>query len=346
MTLTNVAREAGVSVSTVSRYLRGQLKVHEETAQRIDNAVRKVGYRTESPGRREGFIALIVPELTNPFFAALAEECSTLAVEGGHSLLIAASGRQHSRETALSAQLAGTESVVGLIYAGMHRSNPQLERAIAGGLPVVVVDEEVDLEPSTSVSTVTVDNYGGAYQATSYLATLGHRRIAHVGGPPGLLTSEDRLRGYQDALAAHGLDAESRLVLRGPYTEQYGASVLPYLTRGGDAPTAVFVGSDIVAVGLLSGAELHGLRIPEDLSVVGCDGIHLGQWLRPQLTTLAQPVRELAHAALEALGRAIDAPGETTRRELPLQLVVRGSAVPPQPVPQLTTPQGAVPQPR
>jgi len=343
MTLTNVAREAGVSVSTVSRYLRGQLKVHDETAQRIDNAVRKTGYRVETPGRREGFIALIVPELTNPYYAALAEECSTLAVEAGYSLLIAASGRQHSRESALSAQLAGTESVLGLVYAGMHRANPQLERAIAGGLPVVVVDEDVDLAPSTSVSTVTVDNYGGAYQATSYLATLGHRRIAHVGGPPGLLTSEDRLRGYQDALEAHGLDVDSGLVLRGPYTEQYGASVLPYLTRG-DAPTAVFVGSDIVAVGLLSGAELHGLRIPEDLSVVGCDGIHLGQWLRPQLTTLAQPVRELAHAALEALGRAIESPTDTTRQVLPLQLVVRGSAVAPQLAPQLTTPQGAVPR--
>jgi DNA-binding LacI/PurR family transcriptional regulator len=330
MTLTNVAREAGVSVSTVSRYLRGQLKVSDKTAQRIDNAVRKTGYRVEAPVKRDGFIALIVPELTNPFFASLAEECSTLAAEAGQSLLIAASGRQQSRENALSAQLARTESVAGLIYAGMHRANPELERAIAAGVPVVVVDEEVDLAPSISVSTVTVDNYGGAYQATSYLATLGHRRIAHVGGPVGLLTSEDRLRGYRDALAAHGLDADSRLVLRGPYTEQYGASVLPYLTRDGDGPTAAFVGSDIVAVGLLSGAELHGLRIPEDLSVIGCDGIHLGQWLRPQLTTLAQPVRQLAHAALEALDRAIETPSETSRQVLPLQLVVRGSAVAPQ----------------
>lgn len=330
MTLTQVAREAGVSVSTVSRYLRGQLKVQDKTAQRIDNAVRKTGYQVDAGGRRDGFIALIVPELTNPFFASLAEECSTLATEAGYSLLIAASGRQHSRENALSAQLAGADSIAGLIYAGMHRTNPQLERAIASGFPVVVVDEEVDLAPSTSVSTVTVDNYGGAYQATSYLATLGHRRIAHVGGPPALLTSEDRLRGYQDALAAHGIDVDSQLVLRGPYTEQYGASVLPYLTRDGDAPTAAFVGSDIVAVGLLSGAELHGIRIPEDLSVVGCDGIHLGQWLRPQLTTLAQPVRQLAHAALEALGRAIETPSETTRQVLPLQLVVRGSAAAPQ----------------
>ena len=332
MTLTQVAREAGVSVSTVSRYLRGQLKVQDKTAQRIDNAVRATGYRVDRGARRDGFIAMVVPELTNPFYTSLAEECSTLAAEAGYSLLIAASGRQHARESALSAQLSGTDSIAGLIYAGMHRSNPELERAIAGGMPVVVIDEEVDLAPSTAVSTVTVDNYGGAYQATSYLATLGHRRIAHVGGPPGLLTSEDRLRGYRDALAAHGLEADEHLVLRGPYTEEYGASVVPYLTRA-DAPTAVFVGSDIVAVGLLSGAELQGLRIPEDLSVVGCDGIQLGQWLRPRLTTLAQPVRPLARAALEALSRAIDRPGETTRQVLPLQLVVRGSAVAPRPAP-------------
>ncbi|WP_370276035.1 LacI family DNA-binding transcriptional regulator [Georgenia sp. SYP-B2076] len=280
---------------------------------------------------REDFIALIVPELGNPFYASLAEACTTLAAEAGVSVVVAVSGRRHRRESTLSAQLTAASNVGGLIYAGMNRTNDELQRAVADGFPVVVLDEEIDLGPDATVPTVTVDNYGGAYQATSYLATMGHRRIAHVSGPPALLTSQERLRGYRDALAAHGLEVDEDLVLHGPYTEQYGASVLPYLTRGTAAPTAVFVGSDIVAVGILSAAELHGLRIPEDLSVVGCDGIQLGQWLRPQLTTLAQPIHELARTALDTLRTAAEGPQEPVRTVLPLQLVVRGSVAAPRP---------------
>lgn len=353
MTLTQVAQHAGVSTSTASRYLRGQLNVQPETAARIEAAVAALGYRGTGARRQRGasagaparatttpgVVALVVPDFTNPFFTTLAEECAELAASRQIPLVVAVSGKHGERDGGLSPLIGGTDVLGGLIYLGMSRTDERLARAVEGGLPVVVIDEEIDLD--LAVDTVTVDNYGGAYQATRYLIQQGHRRIAHVAGPPELSTTQERKRGFLDALADAGLTADPDLIRHGPYTEQFGASTFPYLTRPGNAPTAVFVGSDIVAVGMLGAAELHGIRIPEDLSVVGCDGIRIGQWLRPQLTTLEQPVAALALAAVDALERAMsrreapaaegsdDAGFEPARTVLPLHLVIRGSVAPP-----------------
>ncbi|MCX4722527.1 LacI family DNA-binding transcriptional regulator [Streptomyces sp. NPDC090052] len=334
MTLTSVAQHAQVSASTVSRYLRGQLKVQPETAARIDAAVRELKYEVPvaaPSGPRAGrpVIALVVPDLINPFFAELAEEVAAAAAVSGVGLVVGITGQQARRESLFSDFAASTEAIDGLIYVGMHRQNPRLTQAIAEGLPVVLLDEEV-AGPS-EVDTIAVDNYSGAYQATSYLVQLGHRRIMHIAGPQELSTTRDRLRGYRDAMDHAGLDVDEDLVLHGPYTEQFGASTFPYLARAAQPPTAAFVGSDIVAVGILGAAELHGLSIPEDLSVIGCDGIRVGEWLRPKLTTLQQPVADLARTALEVVQNRIAAPdGARVAKSFPLHLVIRGSAVPPQ----------------
>lgn len=332
MTLTRVAQRARVSTSTASRYLRGQLKVQDETAARIEQAARELGYalpRPEPAKPEHGrVVALVVPDLVNPFFAALADETANLAAASGISLMIGVTGRRAERESTISGLIADADTVDGLIYVGMHRTNPRLTRAVTEGLPVVVVDEEIDIEPD--IDTVTVDNYGGAYQATAYLAQLGHRCIAHIAGPSDLSTTQQRLHGYRDALHAAGLTIDPNLILHGPYTEQFGASTFPHLAQAAETPTAVFVGSDIAAIGVLGAAELHGIRIPGDLSVVGCDGIRVGQWLRPKLTTLQQPITELAQAALDIISsRIVEPDRHTTRHDvLPLQLVPRGSASP------------------
>lgn len=341
VTLKSVAQRAGVSTSTASRYLRGQLNVQPETAARINEAVAAIGYRAANtrPERGPGSIAMIVPELTNPFFASLVETCADIAAARHLPLVISVSGKSGEREEMVSELFANSQDVDGIIYLGMNRSNAVLEQAVDDGLPVVVIDEEIDLQ--IPVDTVTVDNYGGAYQATSYLIHQGHARIAHVAGPPELSTTQERLRGYLDALSDAGLPSGADLVRHGPYTEQFGASVLPHLVRPGSDFTAIFVGSDIVAVGILATAELHGIRIPEDLSIVGCDGVRIGQWLRPKLTTLEQPIRALAQSALDTITQRIaERAGRTgvagdsaatqtpSKTVLPLQLVIRGSVAP------------------
>jgi len=324
MTLKKVAEEAGVSVSTVSRYLRGQLRLQDSTRARIDRAIRETGYQVATPPGDE-YIALIVPELVNPFFSALADACASLAAEAGIDLHVAVSGRQAAREARLTRHFAEASNLAGLIYAGMNRTNAELRHAIRSGVPTVLLDEDVDVGDDVEVSTVIVDNYAGAFQATRYLTTLGHRRIAHIGGPEDLPTSVERMRGYRDAMHAAGLEVDPAAIIRGPYSEQFGAGALSHLLNLDPRPTAAFVASDIVAVGLLGGAELQGVEVPRDLSVVGLDGIRVGEWMRPRLTTLAQPVRELAAEAMTALRAAAE--GTVTRQVLSLQLVVRDSAV-------------------
>jgi LacI family transcriptional regulator/LacI family repressor for deo operon, udp, cdd, tsx, nupC, and nupG len=335
MTVTRVAHAAGVAPSTASRYLRGQLNVAPDTAARIDAAVREVGYRPPGPAAAEAsgepaapVIGLLVPELENPFFSSIADELSAVAAAAGCTLTIVVAGRDERRERAASRAVRST--VDGMLYVGMFPDNPELAAAIGGGLPAVVLDQEPDGSPP--VDTVTADNFGGAYQATAYLAQLGHRRIAHIGGPQGLSTTRQRLSGFRGALEHAGIPPDEQVVLHGPYTEHFGANTLPYLAAADPRPTAVFVGSDIVAVGVLGAAGRHGLRVPDDLSVVGCDGIRVGEWLTPRLTTLQAPVKDVAQTALNMLLARTEGssdPVEAVRH--PLQLLVRDSAAPPQP---------------
>jgi len=180
------------------------------------------------------------------------------------------------------------------------------------------------------VHTVVMDDYAGGYQATSYLAALGHRKIAFVSGPAELGSVQERYRGYLDALAKAGIDASGQVCLDGQFTEQFGMSALPHLIAPADPPTAAFVASDYIALGVLSAAETHGIRVPEDLSVVGFDDIRFSQYVRPRLTTVRSPFDRLAQVGVELLFERLadrDAPART--EVLPVELVVRESAGPP-----------------
>jgi DNA-binding LacI/PurR family transcriptional regulator len=175
-----------------------------------------------------------------------------------------------------------------------------------------------------------MDDYAGGYQATSYLAALGHRKIAFVSGPAELGSVQERYRGYLDALAKAGIDASGQVCLDGQFTEQFGMSALPHLIAPADPPTAAFVASDYIALGVLSAAETHGIRVPEDLSIVGFDDIRFSQYVRPRLTTVRSPFDRLAQVGVELLFERLadrDAPART--EVLPVELVVRESAGPP-----------------
>jgi len=328
-----VAAASGVSPSTVSRYLRGELNVAVKTAARIEGAIAELGYKPTNEAlasSRRPSIGLIIPNFTNPFFAALAESCTLAAESIGLQKLVVRGGGGGAEAAMLARLLNSSTEISGLVYGGMSSHSAQLDRAIAAGLPVVVIDKEIDSE--LSMDTITVDNYGGAFQATSYLLNLGHTRIAHVAGPPEFSTTKERLRGYRDAIENFGLRIDEGLIKHGPHSEEFGASIFPHLARLSSPPTAIFAGSDISAVGVLGAAELHGLRIPEDLSVVGCDGIRVGQWLRPKLTTLEQPLESLAQSALASISQQFNNALAGTHgfkpvhTVLPLRLVIRGSA--------------------
>jgi DNA-binding LacI/PurR family transcriptional regulator len=345
-TISDVATAAGVATSTVSRYLSGKLSVTADTERRIRAAADALGYvanhsaRTLASGRTD-VVGLVVPELSNPFFAVLADLIVDEAAQRGLAVLVGSTRGNQSRESNYSDRLA-SGLVDGLIYVGMHRTNDRLASVVRAGLPVVVADEPLNGLPE--VDTVVVDNFAGAFQATSYLLGLGHGRVAYVGGPPELYSAQERLRGYTAALHRVGQDIDKNLIQSGSYTEEFGVNVLPHLLSQGRPPTAIFAASDFIALGLLRAAETYSLDVPGDLSLTGFDDIPLNSRLRPRLTSVAQPVDQIARVCIDLLVARIRTPGATPQtRTLPVTLTVRDSAAPLQPAEKHS---GEVPHPR
>jgi DNA-binding LacI/PurR family transcriptional regulator len=243
-------------------------------------------------------------------------------------LVLLCSHRSQSVKQASYIDLLASGAIDGMLYLGSFRTNERLAAAIADGLPVVIVDEPIAGLPP--VPTVVMDDYAGGYQATSYLVALGHRRIAFVSGPAELGSVQERYRGYCDALSVGGLDASSQVRLAGQFTEQFGMSALPHLLATAEPPTAAFVASDYIALGVISAAETHGIRVPEDLSIVGFDDIRFAQYVRPRLTTIRSPVDRLAATGVELLFERLHDPQAPARYQvLSVELVIRESAAAP-----------------
>jgi DNA-binding LacI/PurR family transcriptional regulator len=331
-TIKDVAHAAGVAASTVSRYLNGQLKVSPATEAKVLEAVAELGYVPNAAGRnlahrRSGVIGFVVPEISNPYFGTIADHVVE-AVEQHGRLVLLCSHRSQSVKQSSYIDLLATGAIDGMLYLGSFRSNERLAVAISDGLPVVVVDEPIAGLPP--VHTVVMDDYAGGYQATSYLVALGHRRIAFVSGPDELGSVQERLRGYCDALRNAGIDPGGQVRLSGQFTEQFGMSALPHLLAAVESPTAAFVASDYIALGVLSAAEAHGIRVPDDLSIVGFDDIRFSQYVRPRLTTIRSPVDRLAQTGVELLFERLRDPHAPARTEvLPVELVIRESATAP-----------------
>jgi DNA-binding LacI/PurR family transcriptional regulator len=337
-TIQDVANAAGVAASTVSRYLNGQLRVSPATEARVLDAVRNLDYVPNVQAknlarRRSGVIGFVVPEIGNPYFGAIADHVVE-AVERRGLLVLLCSTRSEAVKEASYIDLLASGAIDGMLYLGSFRTNERLAAAIRGGLPAVVVDEPIAGLPD--VHTVVMDDYAGGYQAASYLVALGHHRIAFVSGPAELGSVQERRQGYCDALIKGGIDPDQQLSLAGHFTEQFGTSALSRLLAAGQPPTAAFVASDYIALGMLSAAETHGIRVPEDLSVVGFDDIRFSQYVRPRLTTIRSPVERLAQIGVELLfdrlaGAEAGGQPETPARTevLPVELIVRESAAPP-----------------
>jgi DNA-binding LacI/PurR family transcriptional regulator len=199
-----------------------------------------------------------------------------------------------------------------------------LTALIRQGLTVVVLDEEIAGLPP--VDCVVMDDYAGGYQATSHLVQLGHKRVAFVGGPSELRSVQERHRGYVDALRKAQIDPDPKLRLSGPFGEQFGMSAMAHLLAMSPPPTAVFAASDLIALGFLAASETHGVRVPEDLSVVGFDDLRFSGFVRPRLTTVHSPVERLAAIGVEMLVERLHRPELSPRTEvLPVSLVERAS---------------------
>jgi DNA-binding LacI/PurR family transcriptional regulator len=318
MSISAVARSAGVSPSTVSRFLKGQLRLSEETTARIHRAMQDTGFSIPRTGIRT--LHLVIPELSNPYFAQLAQALTDAAHLRDLDVAVHVSGGREARERKIVAQCAfeGAASGAAAVFVSMTGSSTVLAD-VPADFPFVVLDERLDGQLAAQRPFVGSDNFEGAYQATTALLSRGHRRIAHVAGPGKLGSARERLRGYLQALRDARIETDPSLVLEGPYSESFGANALSRIVRLKDVPTAVFAASDVAAVGITATAPMHGIRIPNDLSVIGFDGIRQGAWVTPRLSTVVQPLADLAGHALDEM-EAVSRGAEPSARLLPMEL--------------------------
>ena len=325
-TIYDVARLAGVSTATVSRALNGTGQIATATRAAIDDAVAQLGYHPNTAARSlvtrsTQTIALLLPDITNPFYAALVSGIQERALEAGHTMLLCTTEGDPEREEQYLSLLRAKQ-VDGVLVDGLVLPPDRITRFVRDGLPIVCLDRDID---STLVPLVQVDNRLGARLATEHLLSLGHVRIAHVAGVPELGISEERIEGYRDAHRRAGVPLDAELLAVGSFTEEGGYEAARSLLATHEF-TAVFAANDLSALGVLSALAGAGRRVPDDVSVVGFDDLRLSRYMTPPLTTVHQPAGEIARHATELLLQL--ASGRTIERMLHLlepELVVRGS---------------------
>lgn len=309
-TLRDVAAHAGVSVATASRVITGSAAVRAETRERVEQAVRDLLY--VPPGRVEtaGAIGLLVPEFANPVFAALAQAMETHATRLGYATILCNTAGSVLREVDY-VQMLLERRVEGMVFICAEVTDVRGEHSHYGklldrGARIVFVNGSSDALPVTSVG---VDERASGRIATEHLLALGHRRVGFVAGVEFAQPTREKAQGRADALQEAGLDPR-RHVAHAPFTVEGGRHALREILEqaNGNGPTGVICSNDLMAIGCMQEAAHAGLRVPGDLSVVGFDGIDAATWTQPSLTTIEQPIAEIAATAVDALRTLIDEP--------------------------------------
>jgi DNA-binding LacI/PurR family transcriptional regulator len=336
VTIHDVARQAQVSTSTVSLVLNGKLKrMRPDTSERVLKAVAELGYEANHMARalKTGFvptIGLVVPTVANPFWGEFARYVESAAEKKNYQVLLCNGERSSEREQRyVEAMLV--RGIRGVILGSSPLSLQHLRGVMQRGLQVVAFDRPADL----ATDSVRVDNQLGARLAVTHLLELGHRRIGFVSGTVSSANRRDRLEGYRQTLRAAGIEAKDDLIWLESVTPADGGeeateigrvAALSLLSRP-DRPTALFAINDMVAVGLYAGIRELGLRVPQDVSVVGFDDIHLCRLMSPPITTVRQPLEQLMRSAVELLIGRMENRHEGSPEHITLvpELMVRGS---------------------
>lgn len=331
ITLKELAARAGVHPSTISRVANHdpRLRVAPQTRARIEALLRETEYRPNGIARglklRQAFVlAVVIPDVTNPFFAALFRGVEDGAMARGYNVLLCNTDGSPDRQRS-HLQTLHARRVDGIILASSFLNDPTVRWLRHQQLPYVLVNRFSDAGQDAFVGS---DDALGARLATQHLVELGHRRIGHLAGKATVSTGLLRRRGYQQGLADGGLAMDPELIVESGYTEEGGARAAERLLSSPARPTAVFAVTDMTAVGALGAARRLGLRIPEDLAVVGYNDIPLASRLVPGLTTIHVPIHDFGSVAARLLLDQVET-GSPSRRRVVFnpELVVRGSTV-------------------
>lgn len=327
-TIRDVADQAGVSMSTVSHVINATRFVSDEKRNRVLEAMQALSYRPNSLARslrrqRSFTIGVVVPDSSNSFFADIVRGIEDVGFDLGYTVTICSTDGRLDKEDAYVNNLIDRQ-VDGVVIVVAGPSVSSLRLLLDHGIPTVVVDRDV---PDVAVDSVVVDNYAGGYAVGEHFAALGYRRCGVVSGPA-LIPVQDRVRGYHDALQAHGIELRDALIVNSSMNLEGGHQAIKCLLELEPELDAVFSANDLIAVGVMRGAAELNYAIPSRLAVVGYDNIDLAAYTTPGLTTVAQPKYQMGqHAAHLFLHRLDDPETPPALIRLQPQLVVRESSV-------------------
>ncbi len=308
-TLRDVAERAGVSTATASRVITGSARVRTETRERVEQAMRDLLYVPRDRPERTGAIGLLVPELANPIFPALAQAMETQATRAGLATILCNIRGSTVAETEY-VQMLLERRVDGMIFisceaADMRADHGHYARLVEQGARIVFVNGALE---TLEVPHVGVDERVAGQIATQHLLDLGHTRIGFVAGPERFLPTREKAAGRRLALEGAGISPNG-LVAHAEFGVEGGRHALRALLEKAAAPTAVICSSDVMAIGALREATARGLRVPQDISIVGFDGIDATAWTDPTLTTVEQPIADIAKTAVSTLRGLISGQG-------------------------------------
>jgi LacI family transcriptional regulator len=324
VTISDVARTAGVSVATVSKVVNGRYGVAEATSERVQEVIAQLGYETSLVARslrsrRTNVIGILVDEF-EPFSTEILKGASEAISGSGYELLAYSAGRPSGSEPGWERR--SLSRLAGTLIDGAILVTPTVVDS-GNNVPVVAIDPHTG---PAGMPTVDSDNLTGARLATDHLLDLGHRRIAFLGGRPDLESARLREEGFRQAMTARGVPVDPELVRVGGYRRQTALEPARELLSLPERPTAVFAANDLSAIATLDAAASLGIGVPHELSLVGFDNIPESALTEPPLTTVTQPMQQMGAAAVDLLLHLLDGTGDRqTHVQLPTELVRRGT---------------------
>jgi DNA-binding LacI/PurR family transcriptional regulator len=330
LSIKDIARAANVSHSTVSRALRNSPLVNPETADRIRRIAAERNFRLSAVGRslatgRTYSIGVIVPTIADPYVAGVVSGVEEVLNARGYSVVLASSMSDPDREMK-AVQTFEERRVDGLLLTGSRAGASYSALLAELKMPIVVINSQ---QPGDAAYSVLVDHTGASRAAVRFLIQLGHRRIAYVADRTGDQINAARQDGYRQILEESGIPVRPELVVNASSGPEGGMLAADQLLELADPPTAIFCYDDMTAVGVLASCRRHGLRVPEDLSVVGFDDVLMASYTHPPLTTVRQPMRLIGRLAAETLLNLLSGSKIDANRRLTCELIVRESTAPP-----------------
>lgn len=309
VTIKDIAEKANVSVATVSRVINNKSKgVGEDTRKRILELVEQYHYQPSAVARglvtkKSKIIGLIIPDITNPFYPKLAKGVEDVAHERGYNIILC-DGNNSEEKEANYLDFLNEHYVSGIIYNNFHNiSETTLNKILKGSLPLVFIDSKIDVP---GCKCVYIDNQKAMYDLIQYLIDIGHRRIGFIAGPLGSYSTDERYKGYLKALEDNQIPLDEDLMVQGDYVLTEGYNAMGRLLDRNVDMTVVACCNDLMAIGALEKLEEQGIKVPDELSLVGFDNIDMTRLVRPKLSTVAQPIYEMGREAAQMIINTIE----------------------------------------